>query len=179
MLRIYSPVKTKVIFADKGTLFAIEFALMLRIRICVQRITALTLPEGYRTINTFMPPDVYKFELKTLTIEICRQGQYVAVCKGCSHVICVHNSVGIIATGSSPVSGLGPKPFKVITPDQVRMPVWVIAADCFSVVRKKNILEIKIILSLSWNHLCLWPRNLGYIKFYQFNIFIYLFTYLM
>ena len=178
MLRIYNQVKTKVIFAVKRTLFAIEFAKVER-RICVQRPNALILPEGHRTINTFMPPDVYKFELKTLTIEICRQGQYVAVCKGCPHVICVHNSVGIIATGSSPVSGLGPKPFKVITPDQVRMPVWVIAADCFSVVRKKNILEIKIFLSLSWNHLCLWPRNLGYFKFYQFNIFMYLFTCLM
>ena len=142
MLRIYNPVKTKVIFAAKSTLFAIEFAVMVQRRICVQRPNALILPERHRTINTFMPPDVYKFELKTLTVEICRQGQYVAVCKGCSHVICVHNSVGIIATGSSPVSGLLPKPFKVITADQVRMPVWVIAADCFSVVRKKNILEI-------------------------------------
>ena len=71
MLRIYNPVKTKVIFAVKRTLFAIEFATVER-RICVQRPNALILPEGHRTINTFMPPDVYKFELKTLTIEICR-----------------------------------------------------------------------------------------------------------
>ena len=74
MLRIYSPVKTKVIFAAKSTLFAIEFAVMVQRRICVQRPNALILPEGHRTINTFMPPDVYKFELKTLTVEICRQG---------------------------------------------------------------------------------------------------------
>lgn len=72
MLRIYNQVKAKVIFAAKRTLFAIEFALMVQRRIYVQRPNALILPEGHRTINTFMPPDVYKFELKTLTIEICR-----------------------------------------------------------------------------------------------------------
>ena len=68
-----------------------------------------------------MPPDVYKFKLKALTIVIVWQGKYVAVCLGCSHVICEHNFIGVIATGSSPVSGLGPKPFKLFTADQVRM----------------------------------------------------------
>ena len=62
-----------------------------------------------------MPPDVYKFKLKALIIVIFWQGKYVAVCLGCSHVICEHNSIGVIETGSSPVSGLGPKPFKVFT----------------------------------------------------------------
>ena len=122
MLRIYNPVKTKVIFAVKRTLFAIEFAKVER-RICVQRVTALTLPEGHRTINTFMPPDVYKFELKAGSTDHCWQGQYVTMCQGCSHVICVHNSIDIIAAGSSPVSGLGSKPLQIFTADQVRTPV--------------------------------------------------------
>ena len=122
MPQIYIPIKTKVIFAAKRTLFSIEFAAF-EGRICVQRPTALTLPERHRTINTFMPPDVYKFELVAGSPDQCRQGQYVTMCQGCSHVICVHNSIGIIAAGSSPVSGLDSKPFQVFTADQVRMPV--------------------------------------------------------
>ena len=47
-----------------------------------------------------------------------------------------------------------------------------IIAGCFSVVKKDNILEIKMILSLSRNHLYLCPLNLGYV------LFIYLFIYL-
>ena len=74
MLRIYNPVKTKVIFAEKRTLIGIKFAQRRIRRICVQRPIALTLPEGHHAIDTFMPPDVYKFKLKTLTIEMCRQG---------------------------------------------------------------------------------------------------------
>lgn len=87
----------------------------------MQRVVTFFIPEGHCTVNAFMPPDVYKFKLKALIIVIFWQGKYVAVCLGCSHVICEHNSIGVIETGSSPVSGLGPKPFKVFTADQVRM----------------------------------------------------------
>ena len=91
-----------------------------------------------------MSPDVNEFELEAnIRRSAFRQGNYIAVCKECSHVIRVHNPVGIIATSSSPVSGLGSKPRKICRVYQVRMPVWLIAADSIGVPRKDNILEIK------------------------------------
>ena len=65
-----------------------------------------------------MSPDVNEFEVEAnIRTNVFRQGNYVAVCKGCSHVIRVDNPVGIIATSSSPVSGLGSKPRKICTVD--------------------------------------------------------------
>lgn len=91
-----------------------------------------------------MSPDVNEFELEAnIRRSAFRQGNYIAVCKGCSHVIRVHNPVGIIATSRSPVSGLGSKPRQICRVYQVRMPVWLIAADSIGVARKDNILEIK------------------------------------
>ena len=128
MRRVYNPIKTKIIFEVNHTLCAIEFATVER-RICMQRVSAVYIPERHCTVNTLVSTEVYKFEQVARSIDPCRQCQYVAVCQGCSHVICEHNSVGIIATGSSPVSGLGPKPCKVCWADQVRLPIWVITAD--------------------------------------------------
>ena len=68
------------------------------------------------------------------------------------------------------MSGLLPKPFKVITADQVRMPFWMIAADCFSVVRKKNILEIKMILYLLAEITSVFA-HVSSVIFYQFKFF--------
>ena len=132
MRGVYSPIKTKIIFEFNHTICTIEFATV-EIRICMQRVSALYIPERQCTVNTLVSTDVHKFEQEASSIDPCRQCQYVAVCQGCSHVICKHNSVGIIATGSSPVSGLGPKPCKVCWVDQVRLPIWVITADCIGI----------------------------------------------
>ena len=129
---VYSPIETKIIFEFNRTYCAIEFA-KVEIRICMQRVSAVYIPERHCTVNTLVSTDVYKFEQEARSIDPCRQCQYVAVCQGCSHVICEHNSVGVIATGSSPVSGLGPKPCKVCWADQVRLPIWVITADCIGI----------------------------------------------
>ena len=115
------------------------------------------IPERRRTVKTFVSPDVNEFELEALSWNRRRQGYYVANCQGCSHVICVHNSVGIIATGSSPVSGLGSEPRKVFRVNQVCMPVWLIAADCICVARKDNTLENKR-EKLNKSYLCC-PRD--------------------
>ena len=128
MRRVYNPIKAKIIFEVNHTLCTIEFAKVER-RICMQRVSAVYIPKRHCTVNTLVSTDVYKFEQVARSIDPCRQCQYVAVCRGCSHVICEHNSVGIIATGSSPVSGLGSKPCKVCWADQVRLPIWVITAD--------------------------------------------------
>ena len=91
-----------------------------------------------------MSPDVNEFELEAnIRRSAFRQGSYIAVCKGCSHVIRVHNLVGIIATSSSSVSGLGAKPRKICGVYQVRTSIWLIAADSIGIARKDNILEIK------------------------------------
>ena len=103
MRRVYSPIKTEIIFEVNHTLCAIEFAIV-EIRICIQRVSAVYIPKRHCTVNTLVSTDVYKFEQVARSIDPCRQCQYVAVCQGCSHVICEHNSVGIIATGSSPNS---------------------------------------------------------------------------
>ena len=135
-------IMTKVVFLTNGACSSVKLAI-LEAGICMQRITAFLIPERYSTIETFISTDVYEFKLEART-KFFLHGKYVAICQGCSHVICVHNSVGIIATGSSPVSGLVPKPCQVCWADQVRMPVWLIATGriCGIVVRKDNALHI-------------------------------------
>ena len=135
-------IMTKVVFSMNGACLSVKLA-FLDAGICMQRITAFFIPERYSATGTVMSTDVYEFKLEARTMYFLH-GKYVAICQGCSHVICVHNSVGIIAAGSSPVSGLGPKPCQVCWADQVRMPVWLIATDriCVIVVRKDNALHI-------------------------------------
>ena len=97
---------TKVVFSMNGACFSVKLAI-LEVGICMKRISAFLIPERYSAIETFTSTDGYEFKLEAHT-KFFLHGKYVAICQGCSHVICVHNSVGIIATGSSPVSGLGP-----------------------------------------------------------------------
>ena len=135
-------IMTKVVFSMNGACFPVKIAI-LEVGISMQRISAFLIPERYSAIEPFMSTDVYEFKLEART-KFFLHGKYVAICQGCSHVICVHNSVGIIAAGSSPVSGVGPKPCQVRWADQVRMPVWLIATGriCVIVVRKDNALHI-------------------------------------
>ena len=134
-------IMTKVVFSMNGACFPVKLAI-LDVGICMQRISVFFIPERYSAIETFMSTDVYEFKLEART-KFFLNGKYVAICQGCSHVICVLSSVGIIATGSAPVSGLGPKLCQVCWADQVRVPVWLIATGriCGIVVRKENALH--------------------------------------
>ena len=63
MRRVYSPIKTKIIFEFNHTFCAIEFATV-EIHICMQRVSAVYIPERHCTVNTLVSTDVYKFEQK-------------------------------------------------------------------------------------------------------------------
>ena len=99
-------IMTKVVFSMNGACLSVKLAI-LDAGICMQRIIAFFIPERYSATGTVMSTDVYEFKLEARTMYFLH-GKYVAICQGCSHVICVHNSVGIIAAGTSSVSGLGP-----------------------------------------------------------------------
>ena len=68
--------------------------------------------------------------MKTLSYDWFLDIHHVEIVKRSSRVIAVHNSVSFVAASGSPVSGLVLKPCKVCWADQVRLPVWVITADC-------------------------------------------------
>ena len=68
---VYSPIETKIIFEFNRTYCAIEFA-KVEIRICMQRVSAIYIPERHCTVNTLVSTDVYKFEQEARSIDPCR-----------------------------------------------------------------------------------------------------------